>query len=189
MLLTSWAATALLSGVALAAPKAVPKPVSAPQPFGISNDGSCGANGKSCFLSIYGGCCSQYGYCGSSADYCGTGCQAGYGTCSGSLPGSSKVSPDGSCGGSKGYTCKGSRQVAITRVLCVRVLTSESFGNCCSQYGWCGSTTDYCSTGCNSAFGTCTSTAPPKPVSPFGTCGGLLGYTCKGSIFGDCCSR
>jgi hypothetical protein len=29
------------------------------------------------------------------------------------------------------------------------------FGNCCSQYGWCGSTVDYCGAGCQSNFGTC----------------------------------
>ncbi|TGO13015.1 hypothetical protein BTUL_0078g00240 [Botrytis tulipae] len=47
-----------------------------------------------------------------------------------------KVSTDASCG--NGYTCNGS-----------------SFGNCCSQYGWCGSTSTYCGTGCQSGFGTC----------------------------------
>ncbi|KAF2026994.1 hypothetical protein EK21DRAFT_32845, partial [Setomelanomma holmii] len=50
----------------------------------------------------------------------------------------SKISSDGTCGGSKGYTCEGS-----------------TFGNCCSQYGYCGKTTTYCGAGCNSAFGTC----------------------------------
>ncbi|TGO58390.1 hypothetical protein BOTNAR_0182g00280 [Botryotinia narcissicola] len=47
-----------------------------------------------------------------------------------------KVSTDASCG--NGYMCQGS-----------------SFGNCCSQYGWCGSTSTYCGTGCQSGFGTC----------------------------------
>ncbi|KAK6612567.1 glucooligosaccharide oxidase [Botrytis cinerea] len=47
-----------------------------------------------------------------------------------------KVSTDASCG--NGYTCKGS-----------------SFGSCCSRYGWCGSTSTYCGTGCQSGFGTC----------------------------------
>ncbi|KAL0263586.1 hypothetical protein SLS55_002567 [Diplodia seriata] len=49
-------------------------------------------------------------------------------------------SPDGSCGGSTGYTCAGS-----------------THGNCCSQYGWCGSDSAYCGTGCQSSAGTCTS--------------------------------
>jgi hypothetical protein len=29
-------------------------------------------------------------------------------------------------------------------------------GNCCSQYGHCGSSIEYCETGCQSKFGTCT---------------------------------
>jgi hypothetical protein len=49
------------------------------------------------------------------------------------------VSKDGKCGPSNGNTtCKGS-----------------SYGNCCSQHGWCGDARDYCSTGCKSAFGSC----------------------------------
>ncbi|KAK4647827.1 uncharacterized protein QC761_104780 [Podospora bellae-mahoneyi] len=29
-------------------------------------------------------------------------------------------------------------------------------GQCCSQYGWCGVTSEHCGTGCQSGFGTCT---------------------------------
>ncbi|KAF2019070.1 carbohydrate esterase family 4 protein [Aaosphaeria arxii CBS 175.79] len=99
-----------------------------------------------------------------------------------------KVSTDGSCGGTNGFTCKGS-----------------SFGNCCSQYGWCGSTVDHCGTGCNPSFGTCgsssntptttTATRPPtstptnKVISNDGTCGGTGQMTCKDSPFGNCCSQ
>ncbi|KAK2609422.1 hypothetical protein N8I77_002919 [Diaporthe amygdali] len=50
-----------------------------------------------------------------------------------------KVSTDGNCGGTTAQTCQGS-----------------TFGNCCSQYGYCGSTSVYCGTGCQSSFGTCT---------------------------------
>lgn len=46
------------------------------------------------------------------------------------------ISPDGTCGGAKGYTCPGSAK-------------------CCSQWGWCGSTAEYCGTGCQPGFGTC----------------------------------
>ncbi|ORX49023.1 hypothetical protein BCR36DRAFT_292216 [Piromyces finnis] len=28
-------------------------------------------------------------------------------------------------------------------------------GQCCSKYGWCGTTKDYCSTGCQKSYGTC----------------------------------
>ena len=84
-------------------------------------------------------------------------------------------SPDGSCAGAKGYTCAGS-----------------TFGNCCSQYGWCGSGSGDCNTGCQSAFGSCGtgSTSPPSnPVSTDGSCAGAKGYTCAGSTFGNCCSQ
>ena len=47
-------------------------------------------------------------------------------------------SPDASCGGVNGYTCQGTQ-----------------WGNCCSQYGWCGSSSVYCGTGCQPGFGTC----------------------------------
>ncbi|KAH6587434.1 hypothetical protein BASA50_011376 [Batrachochytrium salamandrivorans] len=35
-------------------------------------------------------------------------------------------------------------------------------GNCCSQYGSCGATSDYCGAGCQSGFGLCD---PILPVS------------------------
>jgi peptidoglycan/xylan/chitin deacetylase (PgdA/CDA1 family) len=106
----------------------------------VSTDGSCGGSGgKTCAGSTFGNCCSQYGWCGSSGDHCGTGCNSSFGTCSGggSTP-AKPVSTDGSCGSQGGKTCAGS-----------------SFGNCCSQYGWCGSSADHCGAGCNSPFGTC----------------------------------
>ncbi|KAI1200400.1 carbohydrate esterase family 4 protein [Nemania serpens] len=48
--------------------------------------------------------------------------------------GTLEVSIDGSC--NNGVTCEGSE-----------------FGNCCSQYNYCGSTDDYCLDGCQPAFG------------------------------------
>ncbi|KAI6330805.1 hypothetical protein MCOR29_001748 [Pyricularia oryzae] len=89
-----------------------------------------------------------------------------------------KPTPDGTCGGSTGFTCQGS-----------------SSGNCCSQYGWCGSSSDHCNAGCQSAFGTCGSGQAPPPsgggltVSPDGTCAGNTGFTCQGSSSGNCCSQ
>ena len=100
----------------------------------ISEDGSCG-EGVTCQGSVFGSCCSAYGYCGSTDGHCGEGCQPAHGTCAG--PGSGlQVSVDGSCG--EGVTC----------------LSSE-FGDCCSQYGWCGSADGHCGEGCQAAFGTC----------------------------------
>ncbi|KAF1842529.1 carbohydrate esterase family 4 protein, partial [Cucurbitaria berberidis CBS 394.84] len=136
----------------------------------VTTDATCGGtNQYTCLGGSFGNCCSANGWCGTTADYCGTGCQSAFGNCgsnsavsssvrasstpavsstlrtsstrvSSAAPSASagKVSTDGSCAGTGGFTCQGS-----------------SYGNCCSQYGWCGSTTDHCSAGCNSAFGTC----------------------------------
>jgi hypothetical protein len=62
-----------------------------------------------------------------------------------SIPSSSTMSPDGSCGGSNLYTCQ--------------------IGSCCSQYNFCGSTDEFCGTGCQSAFGSCGS-APISSSKP-----------------------
>jgi hypothetical protein len=106
----------------------------------VSTDGACAGNGKTCQNSPFGNCCSQYGWCGSTADHCGQGCNGSFGTCgTGSTPAPSKpVSTDGTCAGTGGKTCAGS-----------------PFGNCCSQYGWCGSTADHCGASCNKSFGNC----------------------------------
>ncbi|KAF2691584.1 carbohydrate-binding module family 18 protein [Lentithecium fluviatile CBS 122367] len=102
------------------------------------------------------------------------------------------VSPNGLCGPTNGYSCVGS-----------------GFGNCCSAYGFCGSTTAHCDVGCNPLFGICgssssstlSSTTPttspttssaiatPTAVSPNGACGPSNGFNCAGSGFGDCCSE
>jgi hypothetical protein len=50
---------------------------------------------------------------------------------------SNKISPDGLCGRTNGYTCTGS-----------------TFGSCCSEYGYCGNTASYCSA-CQVGFGSC----------------------------------
>lgn len=169
---------------------------SQPPPTGsltVSTDGTC-ANGNTCLGSVFGNCCSQAGWCGSTSDYCGDGCQTSYGECgaagesssvaptttttsSASPTGSLTVSTDGTC--ANGNTCLGS-----------------IFGNCCSQAGWCGSTSDYCGDGCQAFYGDCgsssttTSAAPPTgslTVSTDGTCAN--GNTCLGSTFGNCCSQ
>src|SRR5690606_19145290 len=85
--------------------------------------------------------------CGKTKDYCETGCQSAFGSCTGSsspsvplpLPEAPiKVSTDATCGGTKGYTCVGS-----------------GFGDCCSEWGYCGITNAYCGNGCQSKFGRC----------------------------------
>lgn len=167
----------------------------------ISKTGQCGAqNGLTCKGSTFGSCCSQYHYCGSTSAYCGTGCQSGYGNCGSSTPATpAKISTDGTCGGTKGFTC-----------------LNSAFGNCCSQHGYCGKTSAYCGTGCNAKFGTCngspavssstrsstrstsTSTRTSSSAAPSSTlkvstnarCGkGFTALTCTGSKYGDCCSQ
>ncbi|KAF1837394.1 hypothetical protein BDW02DRAFT_139849 [Decorospora gaudefroyi] len=138
-------------------------PVSTPTPGGISPDGSCGgANKYQCKGSSFGDCCSLSGFCGSTTAHCQAGCQPLFGSCT-----NPSLSPDGTCGGTNKYQCKGS-----------------GFGDCCGASGYCGSTTAHCSAGCQASFGSCTTT----DLSPDSTCGGTNKYKCKGSGFGDCCS-
>lgn len=84
------------------------------------------------------------------------------------------VSTTSRCGASFGLTCRGS-----------------TFGQCCSQYNYCGTTSDHCGTGCQSAYGVCTSSPSSTPTSPKvskdGKCGGTDSSTCLGSTFGNCC--
>ncbi|KAH3941067.1 hypothetical protein HBI56_135890 [Parastagonospora nodorum] len=97
----------------------------------------------------------------------------------------SGTSKDGKCGGYDGLTCKGS-----------------GFGDCCSQYGWCGSTIHHCSNRCQSKFGDCKgdTASPPSPpssssgkASPNGRCGDAHGagggFHCFWSQWGNCCSQ
>jgi hypothetical protein len=104
----------------------------------VSTDGACGANGHTCAGSPFGGCCSEYGYCGDASGFCGTGCQTTFGTCDAS---GSPASTDGTCSSNSdpdGATC-----------------AASGFGDCCSEYGYCGVINAYCGTGCQSAFGSC----------------------------------
>ncbi|TVY68383.1 Lectin-B [Fusarium oxysporum f. sp. cubense] len=131
----------------------------------ISTDGFCGKNGKVCKGSTYGDCCSAQGYCGKETGHCDAGCQSAFGSCNSAA---GNISTDGQCG-KNGKTCKGS-----------------TFGDCCSPQGWCGKEKDHCGTGCQSGFGTCDASA--GNVSTDGSCG-KNGKICKGSQWGDCCSK
>jgi hypothetical protein len=64
-----------------------------------------------------------------------------------------------------------------------------TYGNCCSIYGWCGSTSDTCANSvCDPLHGTCDPPPSGPLVSQDGACGGN-GRTCAGSTFGGCCSQ
>ncbi|KAF2432654.1 hypothetical protein EJ08DRAFT_577191, partial [Tothia fuscella] len=158
----------------------------------VTPDGSCGGTRGYTCTGSQGGiqpCCSSGGFCGNGPLYCGVGCQPLHGSCvstsstrmsSSATPSASGgVTPDGSCGGVNGYTCTGIQGVYLP---------------CCSQFGFCGVTDTYCGTGCQPGFGICASSTPSIPphnggISPDGTCGGALGYTCLNSFFGSCCSE
>lgn len=106
-------------------------------------NGGGGPNGYTCPSTLP--CCSKNGFCGTTDDYClsSNGCQSQFGNCTSgdTVNGTKVVSIDETCGvtfaGTKGYTCP--------------------TGECCSKNGYCGTTTDYCSTpsGCQSAYGKC----------------------------------
>jgi len=54
---------------------------------------------------------------------------------------------------------------------------SCSDGNCCSQYGWCGTSSAYCGSGCQPSYGSC-------------QCGSQAGgVTCSELGYGGCCSQ
>jgi len=108
----------------------------------ISTDGTCGANKGRC---PSGQCCSKYGYCGTTTDHCSAGCQSSFGICSSSSNNTSNTgssgtdytkieSKDGTCGSGKGR-CPS--------------------GQCCSKYGYCGTTNDHCKVGCQASYGLC----------------------------------
>ncbi|WIA15784.1 hypothetical protein OEZ85_002398 [Tetradesmus obliquus] len=115
---------------------------SSPQPGcpGGTAGSGCGAWQGLGICCPAGQCCSMYGFCGTGSSYCDTslGCQAGYGSCSGTpLPaGCAGINPNGRCGSSQGGFC------------C-------SIGNCCSAGGWCGSSADHCGSGCQQGYGKC----------------------------------
>ncbi|KAJ3369677.1 hypothetical protein HDU91_007008 [Kappamyces sp. JEL0680] len=119
-------------------------PSTLPLPTNLALGDVCGAGKGSCASP---NCCSKYGYCGIGDAWCGSGCQSSFGSCGSQAI---SLSTDGTCGanvnGGKGFKCTGS-----------------TYGNCCSSANWCGKSTAHCGTGCQSLFGTCTS----SPVSNF----------------------
>ncbi|KAI1341330.1 carbohydrate-binding module family 18 protein [Xylariaceae sp. FL0016] len=95
----------------------------------------------------------------------------------------SALSPDGSCGMTKGGANKG--------------YTCPSDIKCCSSSGYCGSGNEFClnSMGCqktySNATAACVDPVNATTISPDGTCGsvgaGKYGYKCP-ATGGNCCS-
>ncbi|KAH6584424.1 hypothetical protein BASA60_000978 [Batrachochytrium salamandrivorans] len=88
-------------------------------------------------------CCSQHGFCEQTRDDCGIDCQEAFGVCD-PRPDVEplKVSKDARCGKGTEFGCNP--------------------GNCCSDHGFCGATSDYCGAGCQADIGLCD---PPLLVS------------------------
>ncbi|PVI03007.1 carbohydrate-binding module family 18 protein [Periconia macrospinosa] len=138
----------------------------------ISTDGTCGGTkGLICTGSEFGDCCSGSGYCGSTSGHCTTGCQSSFGKCTASGTNPGGVSPDGSCGGAKKYSCAGS-----------------TFGGCCSSGGYCGGTVNHCAQGCQTSFSNSCMTGKIPTLD--GSCGpNNGGRTCANGPFnGQCCA-
>lgn len=114
---------------------------------------------------IDGSCCGKNNICGFGDDYCGSGCQNG---------------------------CK-------AKALCGRDSegghVSCGMNLCCSYYGWCGVTADYCTPGkfgCQQGFGSCETHTPFQcDASAASATKRTIGYYQGGDVYstGGVCSR
>jgi hypothetical protein len=96
----------------------------------VSTDGNCGKiNGKAC---PKGQCCSTFGYCGTDDDYCIKYCEPKYGEC---RTKALEISTDGNCGKLNGKACPK--------------------GECCSTFGYCGKSDDFCIKYCDPKYTQC----------------------------------
>eukprot|EP00474_Spongospora_subterranea_P005876 CRZ06334.1 hypothetical protein [Spongospora subterranea] len=85
------------------------------------------------------GCCSQFGYCGTTDEFCAAGCQSQFGQCRISPPITTAPGAPEQCGPTVGKRCSNS--------------------NCCSRYGYCGTSDDHCNAGtCQADYGICAGT-------------------------------
>jgi len=129
----------------------------------ISTDGLCGSiNGKKC---PEGECCTIYGYCGSSNDHCITYCDPNYSRCKSSegSDNSDDISTDDECGIKNGKKCPE--------------------GECCTIYGYCGTSDDHCITYCDPNYSVCRTA---DDISTDDSCGVVNGKRCPA---GECCSK
>jgi hypothetical protein len=101
----------------------------------FSLDGKCGpSTGDKICSGKWGDCCNYDGVCGSGSDFCyADNCQSG--ACEPApmpepiVTWTFGTTPDGTCGGSEGYTC------------------GVIYGNCCGKNNRCGGTLMECGTG------------------------------------------
>lgn len=148
-------------------------------PEAVSADGLC-PYGTTCVGSGFGDCCSRYGFCGSTAEYCaggGNGTDTQDGTCGPDHGGTTCTAQFGNCCSIYGFCGNGTEYCGVGNCYSGscdsdnggpsingecgpnfagnKTCTGTQFGTCCSVYGFCGSTSDYCSGG-NCYSGACT---------------------------------
>ncbi|ORX45645.1 hypothetical protein BCR36DRAFT_414499 [Piromyces finnis] len=137
------------------------------------NPWRCGKGYGKC---MEGYCCSKYGWCGKSSEYCAVeeGCQSEFGICNGRTNIlNNKTESSVTVNVEKEKT---EESVIITTEdkkkpseedkkktseddswRCGKDYGKCMEGYCCSKYGWCGKSSEYCAVedGCQSEFGTC----------------------------------
>jgi len=180
----------------------------------VSKNGRCGSSFGSCPNSK---CCSKYGYCGTSDAHCGTGCQSEFGKCNKKATKKTtttkkatkkttttkKATKKTTTTTTKKSVVKTTKKTTTTTKKTTTVTSKKTSTNglcggkngvcpddlCCSQYGYCGSSDEYCGKGCQSEFGKCgkknTNSSASKKVSTNGQCGGNNGV-CPNDL---CCSK
>jgi peptidoglycan/xylan/chitin deacetylase (PgdA/CDA1 family) len=135
-----------------------------------TTDGRCGPQfGETCASERVARCCSRYSWCGSSDLHCYDGCQFGFGDCKSGVPPSmsslsanvrssttsatsrTSTSTTARPASTGGPTKDGRCGPNFSNTNCF----TEPGATCCSKYGWCGANSDYCGTGCQPLFGTC----------------------------------
>ncbi|KFZ02329.1 hypothetical protein V500_00325 [Pseudogymnoascus sp. VKM F-4518 (FW-2643)] len=116
--------------------------------------GQCGRqHGYRLCAGVWGDCCNADGKCGTGASFCAFGvCQLGNCTIPPTIPGPPSWlngnTTDGTCGGTNFFTC------------------NVVYGNCCNKNGMCGSLPSDCGAGCQSQWGTCSSSSTTSKALP-----------------------
>lgn len=121
---------------------------------------TCGMVNGVGLICMNNGCCSKNGQCGTSSAHCGEGCQSYYGKCNSKNTSSSSSSINQNSLYSYSLSLSPSPSSSIsTDGKCGSKNNNKSCpsGYCCSKYGYCGKTSDYCSIkkGCQKPFGIC----------------------------------
>jgi len=136
--------------------------------YPVSTNGQCGPQNGNAVCSL-GECCSKYGWCGSSDKYCGSGCQPEYGICNNSNTTTTKNKTTTT-------TKKTTTTSKISHPTSTNGQCGVEYGNtacpnneCCSKYGWCGTSDKYCGSGCQAEFGRCTSSGSSSTTTTTNT--------------------